>query len=62
MLYQKVWRVSYIGGVALARGYLNRDDLTESTFIPNPFWDGKDRLARLYKTGDLVHRTTGDAN
>lgn len=40
----------YIGGVGLAKGYLNRPDLTEQKFIPNPFLEG----TRLYKTGDLV--------
>lgn len=40
----------YIGGLALAKGYLNRGDLTEERFIPNPFEAGE----RLYKTGDLV--------
>lgn len=42
----------YIGGTALARGYLNRDDLTEKVFIKNalPF----PRANRFYKTGDLV--------
>lgn len=39
----------HIGGAGLARGYWNRPELTESTFIPNPFGDG-----RLYKTGDLA--------
>jgi non-ribosomal peptide synthetase component F len=27
----------YIGGVGLARGYLNRSELTKEKFIPNPF-------------------------
>jgi len=39
----------YIGGDGLARGYLNRSDLTAEKFIPHPFEEGK----RLYKTGDL---------
>ncbi len=39
----------YIGGVGLARGYLNRADLTAEKFIANPFGNGD----RLYKTGDL---------
>ena len=39
----------YIGGMGLARGYLNRRELTAEKFIPNPFGEG-----RLYKTGDLV--------
>ncbi len=42
----------YIGGVNLARGYLNRSDLTEEKFILNPFDQSKE--SRLYKTGDLV--------
>src|SRR5271166_2825208 len=42
----------YIGGACLARGYLNRADLTAEKFTPNPF-SGKPG-ARLYKTGDLA--------
>ncbi|AKG37752.1 hypothetical protein VK70_13485 [Paenibacillus durus ATCC 35681] len=42
----------YIGGVALARGYHNRDDLTEKAFVPDPF--STELGARLYKTGDLA--------
>jgi amino acid adenylation domain-containing protein len=42
----------YIGGDGLARGYLNRSDLTKEKFIPNPF--SNDRQARLYKSGDLA--------
>jgi amino acid adenylation domain-containing protein len=42
----------YIGGAGLARGYVNRPDLTAETFIPHPFSD--ELGARLYKTGDLA--------
>ena len=40
-----------IGGVQLARGYLNRLDLTMEKFIVNPF-DGTGST-RLYRSGDL---------
>nr|QEO74274.1 condensation domain-containing protein [uncultured bacterium] len=42
----------HIGGAGLARGYLNRADLTAEKFIPDPF--GGRPGARLYKTGDLA--------
>ncbi|MCP5046322.1 MAG: amino acid adenylation domain-containing protein, partial [bacterium] len=42
----------HIGGVYLARGYLNNPELTGRQFISNPF--DKEPEARLYKTGDLV--------
>ena len=42
----------YIGRAGLARGYLNRTDLTATRFIPDPF----DSVpgGRLYRTGDLA--------
>ncbi|WP_392534212.1 amino acid adenylation domain-containing protein [Nostoc sp. C117] len=49
----------HIGGVGLARGYLNQPKLTQEKFIPNPFYDGKSE--RLYKTGDLA-RYNSDSN
>ncbi|WP_436866196.1 non-ribosomal peptide synthase/polyketide synthase [Bacillus fungorum] len=49
----------YIGGDGLALEYLNRPDLTEERFIPDPFSD--DSSSRLYKTGDLV-RYLADGN
>ena len=66
----------YIGGIALARGYLNRLDLTEERFIPNPFSHkpdvssfgaapeelaGRESTLRLYKTGDNA-RYLADGN
>ena len=42
----------HIGGAGLARGYLNRSDLTKDKFISNPFSDEPGE--RLYKTGDLA--------
>lgn len=48
----------YIGGIGLARGYLNKPELTAERFIPNPFQTQGERTSeenfRLYKTGDLV--------
>lgn len=40
----------YIGGEAVAKGYLNNDLLTEERFPSDPFVPTK----RMYKTGDLV--------
>ncbi|MGD1805298.1 amino acid adenylation domain-containing protein [Dapis sp. BLCC M126] len=39
----------YIASPGLARGYLNRQELTQERFIPNPFHPKE----RIYKTGDL---------
>jgi amino acid adenylation domain-containing protein len=42
----------YVGGSGVARGYLNRVELTAQRFIADPFQPGK----TLYKTGDLAKR------
>ncbi|MEW6734362.1 MAG: amino acid adenylation domain-containing protein [Acidobacteriota bacterium] len=42
----------HIGGIGLARGYINRAELTAEKFIPNPF--SNQLGGRLYKTGDLA--------
>eukprot|EP01127_Copromyxa_protea_P010003 TRINITY_DN2405_c0_g1_i3.p1 TRINITY_DN2405_c0_g1~~TRINITY_DN2405_c0_g1_i3.p1 ORF type:complete len:4081 (-),score=672.67 TRINITY_DN2405_c0_g1_i3:3059-15301(-) len=42
----------FIGGCQLARGYLNREELTQKAFIPHPFKPHE----KLYKTGDLVRQ------
>ncbi|MBV7338365.1 amino acid adenylation domain-containing protein [Chloroflexi bacterium TSY] len=42
----------YIGGDGLARGYLNRDELTAEKFGQHPFDESPN--ARLYATGDLA--------
>ncbi len=51
----------YIGGAGLAKGYLNKPELTAQKFIPNPFSSSTPSSpsslsspSNLYKTGDLV--------
>ncbi|WP_213939264.1 amino acid adenylation domain-containing protein, partial [Pseudomonas sp. dw_612] len=47
----------WVGGVGVARGYLNREQLTAEQFKASPFLEGD----RLYRTGDLV-RYLADGN
>jgi len=47
----------YIGGVCLARGYLNQTSMTEEKFINDPF--SQNDTDRLYRTGDLCRQLPG---
>jgi len=42
----------FIGGLGVARGYLNNKDLTKAKFIGNPY-NNNDFSKYLYKTGDM---------
>ncbi|HEK1766336.1 TPA: amino acid adenylation domain-containing protein [Pseudomonas putida] len=46
----------YIGGVQVARGYLNREQLSAERFLEDPFSTRPG--ARLYRTGDLARHLT----
>ncbi|MCL1990447.1 MAG: amino acid adenylation domain-containing protein, partial [Defluviitaleaceae bacterium] len=48
----------HLGGIQIARGYLNQPDLTAEKFMPNPFQTAAQKRQgwndRIYQTGDLV--------
>ncbi|KZW99541.1 hypothetical protein JL49_16495 [Pseudoalteromonas luteoviolacea] len=46
----------YIAGAGLARGYLNKCELTAERFIANPY---SELGSRMYKTGDVVRYIDG---
>ncbi|AIQ12433.1 non-ribosomal peptide synthetase [Paenibacillus durus] len=47
----------YVAGDGLARGYLNREELTAERFVDDPFYPG----VKMYKSGDLA-RWQSDGN
>lgn len=52
----------WVGGVGLARGYLNREELTKERFVNKEIVMGSEQSPqseRLYKTGDIVKWTSG---
>lgn len=42
----------YVGGLGVARGYLNRIELTSERFVINPY----NKEEKLYRSGDIVKR------
>ncbi|MEA4934856.1 MAG: amino acid adenylation domain-containing protein, partial [Lawsonibacter sp.] len=40
----------YLAGECVSVGYISRPDLTESAFLPDPFYPGE----RMYRTGDIA--------
>ncbi|HKI05604.1 MAG TPA: amino acid adenylation domain-containing protein, partial [Thermoanaerobaculia bacterium] len=46
----------HVGGAGLARGYLDRPELTAVRFVPDPFGPPG---ARLYRSGDIARRLPG---
>jgi len=43
----------HVGGAGVARGYLNRDELTAERFLPDPY---SPTGGKLYRSGDLARR------
>ena len=48
----------YIGGAGVAKGYLNRPQLTAEKFVADPFGE-EAGAARVYRSGDRVRWTAG---
>lgn len=45
-----------VAGLGVGKGYINNPDLTNKSFVPNPFGDGI-----MYKTGDIgKYKSNGD--
>ena len=40
---------AYISGACVATGYINRDELNQEKFTPDPYWPGK----TMYQSGDI---------
>lgn len=41
----------FIGGTGISKGYINKPELSEASFVPHPF--NENAADRLYRTGDL---------
>lgn len=53
-----------LGGAGVAIGYLNNKELTDKSFVSNPFATARyaeNGWTRLYRTGDIGHLTTDGA-
>eukprot|EP00798_Chlamydomonas_sp_ICE-L_P001268 gene1268-32616_t len=51
----------HICGPQLAIGYKGKPEVTAEKFIPNPYSEGDEDYARMYKSGDMVRwHTSGD--
>ncbi len=44
----------HLSGVGVSPGYWNRPDLTDASFLPNPFSGGDPDHARMYRSGDMA--------
>jgi len=42
----------YFAGESLTKGYIGRDDLTNESYLPDPFFKGQ----KMYKSGDIVRQ------